>query len=108
MLCQGCRRYWSPEIKSLLQELTAGQEQRESALKGILMRLVHKFCEDYSIWLSAVKSIAGIILDAVECRASDELPMAMFAIIEFIIYATLQSFQFVISQWMCMESSNPV
>lgn len=59
VLWQGYRRYWSPEIKSLQQELAAGVEQRESALKDILMRLVHDFCKNNSTWLSAVQTIAG-------------------------------------------------
>lgn len=60
---QGYRRYWSPAIKSFLQELAAGQEQRESALKDILMRLVRDFCKYNSTWLSAVQTIAGIDLN---------------------------------------------
>lgn len=57
---KGYRRYWSPAIKSFLQELAAGQEQRESALKDILMRLVRDFCKYNSTWLSAVQTIAEL------------------------------------------------
>ncbi|KAH9551678.1 hypothetical protein CY35_09G025900 [Sphagnum magellanicum] len=57
---KGFRRYWSPQIKELVQELATGHEHRELALRGILLRLVQKFCKNYPIWLSAVQAVAEV------------------------------------------------
>ncbi|BBN02356.1 DNA mismatch repair protein MSH6 [Marchantia polymorpha subsp. ruderalis] len=57
---KGYRRYWTPEIKELLQDLTAGEQQREQALQGILKGLVKRFCGHYQKWLFLIKSVAEL------------------------------------------------
>ncbi|CAM6117172.1 unnamed protein product [Calypogeia fissa] len=57
---KGYRRYWTPDIKELLLDLAAGEQQRELALRGILQGLVKRFCEDYPNWLALVKSVAEV------------------------------------------------
>ncbi|KAL3677727.1 hypothetical protein R1sor_020683 [Riccia sorocarpa] len=57
---KGYQRYWTPEIKEMLQELSAAKERRESSLQGILRSLVKRFCENYQKWLCLIKSVAEL------------------------------------------------
>ncbi|KAL2641782.1 hypothetical protein R1flu_009369 [Riccia fluitans] len=68
---KGYQRYWTPEIKELLQELSAGKEQKESSLQGILRSLVKRFCEHYHKWLCLIKSVAELDVLISLAEASD-------------------------------------
>ncbi|KAH9320155.1 hypothetical protein KI387_021924, partial [Taxus chinensis] len=55
---KGYRRFWTPKVKELLQELSDSQAQREASLRGILQGLVMKFCEHHHIWRDLVNVVA--------------------------------------------------
>lgn len=55
---KGFRRFWTPKIKQLLQDLADAQGQREASLRGILQGLIRQFCEHHSIWHGIVNVVA--------------------------------------------------
>ncbi|GLJ19028.1 hypothetical protein SUGI_0341380 [Cryptomeria japonica] len=55
---KGYRRFWTPKIKELLQELSDAQIQREASLRGILQGLVRQFCEHHHVWRCIVNLVA--------------------------------------------------
>ncbi|OAY70755.1 DNA mismatch repair protein MSH6, partial [Ananas comosus] len=56
---KGYFRYWTPKIKELLSELSQAEAEKESALKGILQRLIRQFTEHHSKWRQLVSTTAG-------------------------------------------------
>ncbi|XP_042414294.1 DNA mismatch repair protein MSH6 isoform X1 [Zingiber officinale] len=51
---KGYFRYWTPKIKKLLAELSQAEAEKESALKGILQRLIGQFSEHHTKWRQLV------------------------------------------------------
>ncbi|KAK2649644.1 hypothetical protein Ddye_017133 [Dipteronia dyeriana] len=61
---KGLFRYWTPNIKKLLGELSQAESEKESALKSILQRLIGQFCEHHNKWrqlVSATAELDGLI-----------------------------------------------
>lgn len=57
---KGFFRYWTPNIKKLLAELSLAESEKESSLKSILKRLIGKFCEHHLQWRQLVSAIAEL------------------------------------------------
>ncbi|XP_026446226.1 DNA mismatch repair protein MSH6-like [Papaver somniferum] len=57
---KGVRRYWTPDIKKLLGELSQAESEKESKLKSILQRLIGCFCEHHIRWRQLVSAIAEL------------------------------------------------
>ena len=56
---QGFFRYWSPDIKVVLRELSHAESEKESLLKSTLQRLIGRFCEHHAKWKQLVSTTAG-------------------------------------------------
>ncbi|CAM0951311.1 unnamed protein product [Alopecurus aequalis] len=57
---KGFSRYWTPEVKQLLSELSKAVADKEAILKGILRKLIHLFIEHHSKWRQLVSVVAEI------------------------------------------------
>lgn len=57
---KGFSRYWTPDIKSLLRELSGAESERESLLKSTLQRLIGRFCEHHTQWKQLVSATAEL------------------------------------------------
>ncbi|KAI4349732.1 hypothetical protein L6164_010292 [Bauhinia variegata] len=57
---KGFFRYWTPDIKKFLRELSQAESEKESALKSILQRLIGRFCEHHTQWRQLVSTIAEL------------------------------------------------
>ena len=56
---QGFFRYWTPDIKKFLRELSQAESEKESLLKSTLQRLIGRFCENHTKWRQLVSASAG-------------------------------------------------
>jgi len=56
---QGFFRYWSPDIKVFLRELSHAESEKESLLKSTFQRLIGRFCEHHTKWKQLVSTTAG-------------------------------------------------
>ncbi|GAB7355799.1 hypothetical protein MBLNU459_g6476t1 [Dothideomycetes sp. NU459] len=54
------KRYYFPELESLVQDLKEAQETHGQIVKQVAGRFYARFDQDYSIWLAAVKIIAHL------------------------------------------------
>ena len=54
------RRYYFPELKSLVRKLQEAQEMHSQIVKEVAGRFYARFDEDYEIWLAAVKIVAQL------------------------------------------------
>ncbi|EXB28598.1 DNA mismatch repair protein Msh6-1 [Morus notabilis] len=57
---RGFFRYWTPNIKNLLGELSQAESEKESSLKNILQRLIGQFCEHHVKWRQLVSITAEL------------------------------------------------
>ncbi|KAI3980709.1 hypothetical protein MKX01_025274 [Papaver californicum] len=57
---KGVMRYWTPDIKKLLGELSQAESEKESKLKCILQRLIGCFCEHHIRWRQLVSATAEL------------------------------------------------
>ncbi|XBH92070.1 hypothetical protein VPH35_083283 [Triticum aestivum] len=57
---KGVCRYWTPEVKQLISELSKVATDKESILKGILQKLIQRFIEHHSKWRQLVSVSAEI------------------------------------------------
>uniref|UniRef100_K3ZQ28 DNA mismatch repair protein n=1 Tax=Setaria italica TaxID=4555 RepID=K3ZQ28_SETIT len=57
---KGFYRYWTPELKDLISELSKAEAERESILKGILQNLIQLFVEHHSEWRQLVSVVAEL------------------------------------------------
>ncbi|KAB2597255.1 DNA mismatch repair protein MSH6 [Pyrus ussuriensis x Pyrus communis] len=57
---KGFSRYWTPDIKKSLTELSQAETDKESSLKSILQRLIGRFCEHRLKWRQLVSVTAGV------------------------------------------------
>ncbi|KAF1891797.1 hypothetical protein Lal_00031606 [Lupinus albus] len=76
---KGFFRYWTPDIKKFLRELSQAEAEKESLLKSTLERLIGRFCEHHTKWRQLVSvtaeldvlislSIAGDCYEGPTCR----------------------------------------
>ena len=56
----GYKRYYFPELKSLIRQLQEAQETHGQTVKQVAGRFFARFDQDYSVWLRAVKVIAQL------------------------------------------------
>lgn len=57
---QKVKRYYSPELRSLVRQLQEAQETHGQIVKEVAGRFFTRFDEDYSTWLAAVRIIAQL------------------------------------------------
>ncbi|KAL3648107.1 hypothetical protein CASFOL_009075 [Castilleja foliolosa] len=57
---KGFARYWTPEIKNWIGELSKAESEKESKLKSILQRLIGRFCENHIKWRQIVSTVAEL------------------------------------------------
>ncbi|XP_028406070.1 DNA mismatch repair protein Msh6-like [Dendronephthya gigantea] len=55
---KGFKRYWSPEIVRLNEELTDAEERRDASLKDTMRKVFYQFDERYAMWEKAVQCVA--------------------------------------------------
>jgi DNA mismatch repair protein MSH6 len=56
----GFKRYYFPELKTLIRQLQEAQETHGQIVKKVAGRMYARFDEDYSTWLQAVRIIAQL------------------------------------------------
>lgn len=54
------KRYYSPELRTLVRELQEARETHAQVIKGVAGRFYARFDEDYEVWLAAVKIVAQL------------------------------------------------
>ncbi|BAT86257.1 DNA mismatch repair protein [Vigna angularis] len=59
---KGFFRYWTPDIKIYLKELSQAELEKESLLKNTLQRLIGRFCENHTEWKQLVSATAELDL----------------------------------------------
>lgn len=57
---KGFVRYWTPEIKNYIRELSEAESEKESKLKSIMQRLIVRFCEHHVSWRQLVSTAAEL------------------------------------------------
>ncbi|KAF8657666.1 hypothetical protein HU200_059821 [Digitaria exilis] len=57
---KGFYRYWTPELKELISELSKAEAEKESRLKGILQNLIQLFVEHHCEWRQLVSVVAEL------------------------------------------------
>ena len=55
-----CKRWYSPELERLVQDLKEAQETHGQVVKAMAGRFFKRFDEQYTIWLAAVKIVAQL------------------------------------------------
>ena len=55
-----CKRWYTPELEALVQDLKEAQETHTQVVKNMAGRLCARFDEDYPIWLASVKVVAHL------------------------------------------------
>ena len=68
---QKVKRYYSPELRSLVRQLQEARETHAQIVKEVAGRFFARFDQDYAIWLAAVRIIAQ--LDCLICLAKASL-----------------------------------
>ncbi|CAL0311136.1 unnamed protein product [Lupinus luteus] len=57
---KGFFRYWTPDIKKFLRELSQAESEKESLLRSTLQRLIGRFCEHHNKWRQLVSATAEL------------------------------------------------
>ena len=57
---QKVKRYYSPELRTLVRKLQEAQETHSQIVKEVASRFHARFDEDYQVWLAAVKIVAQL------------------------------------------------
>ncbi|KAK9093562.1 hypothetical protein Syun_028473 [Stephania yunnanensis] len=57
---KGFSRYWTPQIKKLLGELSLAEAEKEASLKSILQRMIGSFCDHHLKWRHLVSGISEL------------------------------------------------
>ncbi|KAJ8899067.1 hypothetical protein K2173_010220 [Erythroxylum novogranatense] len=57
---KGFFRYWNPNIKRLLAELSQTESEKESTLKNISQQLIGRFCLHHDKWRQLVSAVAEL------------------------------------------------
>ncbi|KAL9263429.1 DNA mismatch repair protein MSH6-like protein [Drosera capensis] len=71
---KGFFRYWTSDIKKMLGELSKAESAKESSLRGILQRLIGRFCEHHMEWRKSISNVAELdvlISLAIACKYSE-------------------------------------
>jgi DNA mismatch repair protein MSH6 len=55
-----CKRWYSPELETLVQDLKEAQEMHGQTVKQLSGRFFARFDTDYAVWLAAVKIVAQL------------------------------------------------
>jgi DNA mismatch repair protein MSH6 len=55
-----CKRWYSPELEGLVQDLKEAQEMHAQTVKQLAGRFFARFDADYAVWLAAVKIVAQL------------------------------------------------
>lgn len=55
-----CKRWYSPELEDLVQDLKEAQEMHAQTVKQLAGRFFARFDVDYAIWLAAIKIVAQL------------------------------------------------
>lgn len=55
-----CKRWYSPELEALVQDLKEAQETHGQVVKAMAGRFFAQFDEQYAVWLAAVKIVAQL------------------------------------------------
>ncbi|TIB05884.1 hypothetical protein E3P96_00805 [Wallemia ichthyophaga] len=66
-------RYWSPEVRQLVQKVKEARETRTTALDDFAKKLYVAFDADYKTWIAAVKACAEI--DCINSLAKSSINM---------------------------------
>ncbi|KAK0113572.1 DNA mismatch repair protein msh6 [Cadophora gregata f. sp. sojae] len=56
----GFKRYYFPELKTLIRQLQEAQETHGQIVKQVASRLYARFDEDYNLWLPAVRVVSQL------------------------------------------------
>lgn len=54
------KRYWSPEVKTLVRELMEQKETHKTVCENLIFRMYERFDINYSEWVSVIKTIGSI------------------------------------------------
>ncbi|WJX79846.1 DNA mismatch repair protein msh6 [Trifolium repens] len=57
---KGVCRYWTPDIKIFLKELSHAESEKETLLKSTLQRMIGRFCEHHTQWKQLVSATAEL------------------------------------------------
>lgn len=55
-----CKRWYSPELEALVQDLKEAQEMHGQTVKELSGRFFERFDQEYAVWLAAVKVVAQL------------------------------------------------
>ncbi|KXT06386.1 hypothetical protein AC578_6023 [Pseudocercospora eumusae] len=70
-----CKRWYSPELEGLVQDLKEAQEMHAQVVKALAGRFFARFDEDYPTWLAAVKIVGQLDCLISLAKASASLGM---------------------------------
>ncbi|KAF2859047.1 DNA mismatch repair protein Msh6 [Piedraia hortae CBS 480.64] len=68
-----CKRWYSPELEELVQNLKEAQEMHTQVVKAMAGRFYARFDEEYATWLAAVKIVAQLDCLISLAKASEAL-----------------------------------
>ncbi|ODV77979.1 mismatch repair ATPase MSH6 [Suhomyces tanzawaensis NRRL Y-17324] len=54
------KRFWSPEVRTLVKELLEQKELHKTVCDTLKFRMYERFDKHYSVWMSTIKSISSI------------------------------------------------
>ncbi|KAK5163093.1 DNA mismatch repair protein msh6 [Saxophila tyrrhenica] len=57
---KACKRWYSPELESLVRDLKEAQESHGQVIKAMGRRMFERFDKDYKTWLKATKIVAQL------------------------------------------------
>ena len=57
---KACKRWYSPELEALVQDLKEEQETHTQVVKALASRFFERFDENYTVWLAAVRVVAQL------------------------------------------------
>ncbi|XP_045796894.1 DNA mismatch repair protein MSH6 [Trifolium pratense] len=57
---KGVCRYWTPDIKIFLKELSHAESEKETLLKSTLQRMIVRFCEHHTQWKQLVSATSEL------------------------------------------------
>ncbi|KAJ3119956.1 DNA mismatch repair protein msh6 [Physocladia obscura] len=74
---QAISRYYTPEIKEMLERYLETREERDQAMKNVRSRMFARFDQHYPEWLTIIKRISELdsLLSLAFCRAAMSGPL---------------------------------
>lgn len=67
------KRYWSPEVKTLVRELMEQKELHKTVCENLISRMYDRFDVNYAAWVSVIKTIGQIDCLISLARSSETL-----------------------------------